>query len=158
MSNIDLSKGIKMNLEEIVKVIESQGIRLVICRGIPGSGKSTFAKKLPGFLHLETDMYWHKNPLNEYRYDASKIYDAHKWCQGEVKQQLKWKKNVAVSNTFTTLKEFKEYELMSEELKVPMLVVKCVGEWKDVHGVPEEALVRMRSRWVDYPGELTYTV
>lgn len=147
-----------MKLEEIVKVINDQKVRLVICRGIPGSGKSTFAKLLPGFEHLETDMYWHKNASKEYLFDASKIHLAHKWCQDEVKQQLKWKKNIAVSNTFTTLKEFKEYEAIVKDLEVPMLVVKCVGTWKDVHNVPEEALVRMRGRWVDYPGELTYTV
>ena len=42
---------------------------LYIVRGIPGSGKSTFAKSLGG-THFEADMFFMKN--GEYKYDMFK--------------------------------------------------------------------------------------
>jgi len=48
---------------------------LYIVRGIPGSGKSTFAKTLGG-NHYEADMYFIGESGN-YNFDPTKIKDAH---------------------------------------------------------------------------------
>ena len=53
---------------------------LVICRGICGAGKSTFAKTLGG-KHYEADMYFIDPISGEYKFDGSKIKLAHEWCQ-----------------------------------------------------------------------------
>jgi tRNA uridine 5-carbamoylmethylation protein Kti12 len=51
---------------------------LYIVRGIPGSGKTTFAKSLncPVF---EADMFF-VNSQGIYNFDYTKIKDAHAWC------------------------------------------------------------------------------
>ena len=59
---------------------------LYIVRGIPGSGKSTFAKTLGG-QHYESDMFF-INENGEYNFDVTKIKDAHQWCQGMVKAHM----------------------------------------------------------------------
>ena len=51
---------------------------LILVRGIPGSGKSTFAKSLGG-THFETDKFFMVD--GEYKFDGTKIKEAHKWCK-----------------------------------------------------------------------------
>jgi len=43
---------------------------LILVRGLPGSGKSTFAKSLGG-VHIETDMFFIQD--GEYKFDGAKI-------------------------------------------------------------------------------------
>jgi ABC-type phosphate/phosphonate transport system ATPase subunit len=78
---------------------------LVLIRGLPGSGKSTMAKDLAtqGYLHFEADMFFEVD--GHYRYDASRIRDAHSWCQQMTRQALAKGLKVVVSNTFTQLRE-----------------------------------------------------
>ena len=59
---------------------------LYIVRGIPGSGKSTFAKTLGG-QHFEADMYFIDESGN-YKFDITEIKLAHEWCQGMVKAHM----------------------------------------------------------------------
>jgi len=83
---------------------------LYIVRGIPGSGKSTFAKRLVGedFLVCEADKYFINQENGKYEFDISKIKDAHKWCQNIVENYMRdsmindqYYPEIAVSNTFT---------------------------------------------------------
>jgi adenylate kinase family enzyme len=47
--------------------------RLIIIRGLPGSGKSTFAKSyFNGYIHLEADMYF-VQPDGSYDWVAEQI-------------------------------------------------------------------------------------
>jgi predicted kinase len=124
---------------------------LVIVRGIPGSGKSTYAKTL-GYLNYEADQYF-IDPEGNYLFDATKLYQAHRWCQEKTRSALSDGLSVVVSNTFTTRKEMKDYLEMAYELHIPVRVVKVLGNFQNVHGVPEEALERMRNRWQDVEGE-----
>lgn len=48
-------------------------------------------------------MYFEVN--GQYHYDASRIRDAHNWCQNMTRQALAAGKRVVVSNTFTQLRE-----------------------------------------------------
>ena len=49
-------------------------MRLILVRGVPGSGKSTFAAKVfPGAFHVENDMFHVKD--GEYRFDFNKQKD-----------------------------------------------------------------------------------
>jgi adenylate kinase family enzyme len=69
----------------------------VLIRGLPGSGKSTMAREMvsAGYEHFEADMYSMIDGV--YSYDASRIRDAHAWCQQETRQALAGGRCVVVS-------------------------------------------------------------
>lgn len=128
---------------------------LVLIRGLPGASKSTTAKNVYvplGYLHYEADMYF-INKDGEYKFNPALIGKAHGWCKHETELALCENFNVVVSNTFTQLWEMKEYIDMAKKYGAELEVIHCTGNYTNVHGVPEEALQKMRKRWQPYPGE-----
>jgi hypothetical protein len=124
---------------------------LYILRGLPGSGKSTLAKTLVGKdgCHFEADMYFYDDDGN-YNFDASKLKDAHEWCQDSVFNVLGDRKvDVVVSNTFTTEKELLPYIAPASLFgyKVVSLVVENRHNGKSIHNVPDETLDKMEKRF-----------
>ena len=130
---------------------------LKILRGLPGSGKTTLAKYIASDCHklifvFEADQYFEDEDGN-YKFDITKLSDAHKWCQKITKEYLKLGFDVIVSNTFTQLWEMQPYIDICMEMQTRFEVIKVIGNYKNIHGVPEETVNRMKSRWEDYPGE-----
>ena len=122
---------------------------LYLVRGLPGSGKSSFVKHQLHALvnHYEADMYFHNNDQNEYQFDASKLGAAHAWCQAATRRSLVSGFDTWVSNTFTTAKELKPYFEIAKETDSAVVCMTLHGNFKSVHGVPEEAMERMRNRF-----------
>ena len=130
---------------------------LYLIRGLPGSGKSTEAKRIKSensgaFKHLEADMYFLLG--DQYIFNASKLREAHEWCQSKTEDYLEQGYNVIVSNTFTTIKEIRPYELIAKRLNVNFKVYQTNNTFKNVHNVPEEVLKKMKDRWQEYPGTI----
>ena len=130
---------------------------LYIVRGLPGSGKSTFAKKLVGddFLVCEADKYF-SDAEGNYNFDVTKLKDAHKWCHDRVETYMKdslvndqWYREIAVSNTFTQEWEMQPYfELAKKyDYTVFVTIVENYHGGKNVHGVPDDKLEVMRNRF-----------
>lgn len=133
----------------------------IIIRGIPGSGKSTTAKAIQkdltdkgrNVLWYEADSYFTHD--GAYRFDASRLSDAHRQCLESFKNALsrKGSTTVIVSNTFTTLRELDPYVSFCKDNGIPFDVIRCTGEYGSIHGVPPATLDRMKARFQDYPGE-----
>jgi predicted kinase len=121
---------------------------LYIVRGIPGSGKSTFAKTLGG-QHYEADMFF-IDGNGEYKFDGSKIKLAHNWCMIQTqKAMVDDEPKIVVSNTFTQEWEMETYFKLAEEngYKVFTIIVENRHGGVNQHGVPEDKLQMMKDRF-----------
>jgi predicted kinase len=124
--------------------------KILYCvRGIAGSGKSTFAKTLGG-RHYEADMFFIDPILGEYKFDGSKIKLAHEWCQNRVEGDMILNVDkIAVSNTFTQEWEMDSYYELAQKYsyRVYSLIVENRHGGVNEHGVPEEKLEQMKTRF-----------
>jgi predicted kinase len=123
------------------------GKSLYLIRGIPGSGKSTLASEISE-ISFEADQYFIKN--GEYTFDPSKLKDAHQWCQLQVDAAMACgEEKISVSNTFTQEWEMEAYFKLAEKYgyRVFSLIIENRHGNKNLHGVPSDALQRMRDRF-----------
>ena len=131
---------------------------LYIIRGLPGSGKSTFARdpRFAGALVLENDMYHVRE--GKYSFDQENQPDAVYWCQETCRHALESGMDVVVANTFTKKCYIKSYIDIANYYGHECKVYKTTGPWKNVHDVPEEVYSRMRDGWEPWDGEITVDV
>ena len=121
---------------------------LYIVRGIPGSGKSTFAKQLTSNV-FEADHYFYDNDGN-YNFIPSEIKEAHKECQQFVGYAMESGiPKIAVSNTFTQEWEMEPYFELAKKYgyMVFTVVVENRHGGKNVHNVPEDKIQTMKDRF-----------
>jgi len=126
---------------------------LILLRGLPGSGKSTFAKMLiaadKDYCHKEADMYFVDREGN-YKFKPSDLPAAHKWCKDEVEFLMRYEHSpIAVSNTFTQEWEMDAYYELAEKYgyRVHSVIVENRHGGVNKHGVPEEKLEQMKNRF-----------
>ena len=125
---------------------------LYILRGIPGAGKSTLSKRI-GAVHFESDMFFMVG--NEYKFDITKLKQAHAWCQDQVRISMKNSDSklgdvkIAVSNTFTQQWEMEPYFEMAKEygFDVFTLIVENRHGGVNQHNVPEDKIELMKNRF-----------
>jgi len=95
--------------------------------------------------HFEADMFFMEGGI--YRYDPTKIKQAHEWCQSETFKALSNGKSVVVSNTFTRIFEMEPYFEIAKAFGIEPMIIEATGNWPNVHGVPAEVVEKMRKRW-----------
>ena len=128
-------------------------MKLILCRGCPGSGKSTFVKTVfPGVFHVENDM-WHMKD-GEYRFNPKKQSMAISWCMDMVRTALENGMDVVVSNTFTKKGYVEAYKKVAEDFGAEFVVYRMHGDFENRHNVPADVLENMKSRFADWPGEI----
>lgn len=123
-------------------------MELIIIRGLPGSGKTTLAREFAarGYDHHEADQYFERDN-GRYEFVPSRIGRAHEWCQNKVKGSLSAGHNCVVANTFSRKWEIQPYIDMAHEFGATTKIIEAKGEWKNIHGVPEGVVEKMRLRW-----------
>jgi predicted kinase len=119
---------------------------LILLRGLPGAGKSTFAKTLGG-IHIEADHYFMKD--GEYKFDASKLKQAHEHCRTSTEGWMMEGYNIVVSNTFTQEWEMDAYYELAGKYgyRVYSLIVENRHNGINEHGVPADKLEQMKNRF-----------
>jgi predicted kinase len=130
---------------------------LYLVRGVPGSGKSTFAKHIWNEYSIcEADQYFVDKTTKEYKFDYTKIKDAHAWCQEQVEVRMKdnqvneqYYPEIVVSNTFTQEWEMEHYFKLAKKYgyKVFSLIVENRHGGVNTHGVPDDKVQIMRDRF-----------
>lgn len=128
---------------------------LVLLRGLPGSGKSTFANFVwNDYAICEADKYFIVD--GEYKFDGGKLREAHEWCREQVEIRMKdneanpqYYPEIVVSNTFTQEWEMDEYFKLAE--KYGYMVFTLIMENRhgsiNQHGVPNDKLEQMKNRF-----------
>jgi len=131
----------------------SEGKNLYLVRGVPGAGKSTFAKNL-GCTHFETDTFFMVD--GEYKFDPSKLKEAHGWCLDQVELAMIQNhtgavdySDIVVSNTFTQEWEMDPYFRLAESwgYRVFSIIVENRHNGINQHNVPDEKRVIMKERF-----------
>ena len=122
---------------------------LIILRGLPGSGKSSFAKLLGG-NNYEADQYFIDQETGEYKFDSLKIKLAHGWCKLCVGHAMEdGLDRIVVSNTFTQEWEMEAYYEMAKQYGYTVFSVIIENRHGGInqHGVPEDKLQMMKDRF-----------
>lgn len=134
----------------------SKNNRLILVRGLPGSGKSTYAKSyFGGHIHLEADMYFIQSD-GSYDWTPERLGKAHSWCFETAKILLNNGYDVVVSNTFTMLKELNPYIELADCNDIQCAVFRMASEYNSIHNVPQVVIEKMRSRFEDYEEEVIF--
>lgn len=121
--------------------------KLILIRGLPGSGKSTMAQALlaAGEVneHCEADMWLdYSTP-----YSADKAKTAHAQCIKATSATLTAGYSVVVSNTFTRQWEMQPYFDLADQVGASIQVLVATGNYQNIHNVPATAIAAMRERW-----------
>ena len=121
-------------------------IILYALRGLPGSGKTSFAKSL-NLNFFEADQYFEK--FNNNKYDYKLLKKAHQYCYQSVKQELENGRSVIVSNTMTSEEEVLEYQNLAKKLNVKFvsMVLENRHNGISVHDVPQSSIKQMQKRF-----------
>lgn len=125
---------------------------LVLVRGHSGSGKTTFAKSLQGFVPVAGDDYFTVG--DKYEFNPALLGAAHDYCLKETARNLRLGCDVVVHNTFTRLWEMDKYTQLAKDYGVKLTVYRCSNFYQNVHGVPDKVVQRQINRMQDYEGEI----
>lgn len=161
------------NLDHFILRYSSEKV-LIIMRGLPGSGKSYKAQQLSKELNAPVfgsdDFFMEEE---EYKFDPSKIVEAHQWNQSRVEDAMK--KNIPiiiVDNTNTKLYEAKPYAILAQKYGYEIRIEEPESDWwkehfkkdmseedidkfvdvldrKNTHNVPPHVIKQMAQGW-DY--------
>lgn len=134
-----------------------QYAKLILVRGHPGSGKTTFAQILQeriGGKLVSTDDQFMKN--GRYEFDPKLLPTNHRIARSMTRILLRDPncEHVIVHNTFTKLWELNQYIEIAEQENADFMVFRCLGDFKNVHGVPEKTVTRMKNKYEPYPNEI----
>jgi predicted kinase len=127
---------------------------IYLLQGIPGSGKSTWARERNAVI-CSADDYFEKP--DGYRFDPKKLGDAHAQCMRRFLDALmQGETSIIVDNTNTTQLELAPYYLVARAYNREVTLVRFnidpkVAHARCVHGVPLDAIQRMRVSQQDPP-------
>lgn len=139
---------------------------VILVRGLPGSGKTTWAEREASYaddIVMSTDDYWLR-PDGTYDFNYKLLDTAHKWSRHRFLSHCSriWEsnKNIYVANTFSQLWEMLPYlEEMRPGQKLQVVHIQTAYNdeelaERNVHGVPASTIAKMRARWEPYEGEI----
>lgn len=136
---------------------EDKQLYLVLIRGLPGSGKSTYAEKVfvkkHGFIHLENDMYLYDKD-GKYNWTPERAKAAMQQCYTDTAKALAAGKDVVVTNVFVTFKSTRRYLELAKKYNAEFKIFRKDKDYGNVHNVPEKTLKQFKAAFQDIQGEI----
>lgn len=128
---------------------------LVLVRGCPGAGKTTFAQTIVGKDNVYSADDFFTDLSGNYTFIPSQIQEAHSVCLGNVRQRMisdSYSDNpsiIAVANTFTQDWEMDKYFYIAKEFgyMVHSVIVENRHGGTNIHNVPESKVQAMKDRF-----------
>ena len=121
---------------------------LVILRGLPSSGKTSFADLLETRAICSADDYQYRNGI--YDWKPERVKASHEWCVRKCNRfmQIAHSK-IVIANTNTTENEMQVYADLAEKCgyRIYYIIVERRHENKNTHNVPDETVEKMRARF-----------
>ena len=120
---------------------------LIILRGLPGSGKSSFAKVFDAPVCCADD-YFMKD--GKYEWKAAEIGNAHLWCQRKCKTLMEaGTEKIIIANTSVAARDLRPYTDLAEKYgyRVYSVIVENRHGGVNEHSVPEETIQKMLERF-----------
>jgi len=123
---------------------------LIIVRGIPGSGKSTFSTRVaksPDDV-FSADMFFEKDGV--YNFDINKIHLAHRWCRENVANAMKDERElIFVANTFVRKGTMNEYFDLAKTYNYDVfcIIIENRHGNSNVHGCGNDIIEDMRKKF-----------
>ena len=137
--------------------------KLILVRGLPGSGKTTFAKFLMeyidifnlntdefGVFEIATDDCWDQPYTINGKFNSAGLGPAHLKCQETVENKMVFSTPVIiVHNTFTTESELEPYITLAKKYnyEVTTLIIENRHKNTSIHDVPKETIQKMKNRF-----------
>lgn len=122
-------------------------MKVVILRGLPGSGKSTWASKQPGAVICSADDYFIM-PDGQYLFNRGLIGKAHEDCHRKFTLAIGQRRPlIIVDNTNVTTREYRRYALAAGSLGYDIEIRVFTGEFGNIHDVHAETIKRMDDLW-----------
>ena len=126
--------------------------RVIIMRGLPGSGKSTKAKTYDGTI-VSADDYFIVDGV--YKFSAILLGSAHRSCYYKFREAVdRGDATIIVDNTNISPKEYKRYRRYAEKRGYTVTIDSIESSLtceelaeRNTHSVPLEAIKRMNERW-----------
>lgn len=123
--------------------------RVMVLRGLPGSGKSTYAAGIEGAVVCSADDFYVRIGGGVYRHDPARIGEAHTECFRKFLTSLtEGRDTVVCDNTNSMAIEIAPYMLAAAAFgyEAEVIQFRCSPEEaaaRNVHGVPEDVIRKM---------------
>lgn len=132
--------------------------KLIVMRGISGSGKSWYATNT-GFKVVSADHFFMEDGV--YRFDCTKLDQAHQKCMRDFLTAVQAGENIVVDNTNINLEDISPYVAVGAAMGYDVEIVQInvdvnLAASRNVHNVPPEKVnamnfnlnrIRLPKRW-----------
>lgn len=156
----------EIEFDRVVNNVKQGQRIMILMRGMPGSGKTTLAKKIIdqglrsrnyAYYIFSADDYFFNRRTGAYEYDVSQIPQAHRWNQQRVTSSLgKGTSPIIIDNTHTQMWEMKPYAEMAVNFCYTIEILEPFTPWafsakdlarRNCHGVPKVKIMNMIDRY-----------
>lgn len=132
---------------------------VIIMRGIPGSGKSTFVRQKYSHATVCSADHYFTDDEGNYEFDIDEIGEAHQYCRNQFYEAIDCKDPlIVVDNTNLTMRAMEFYIAEAIEHNYEIIFVHVVTPInialeRQTHNVPEETVQEFADKMEELPSD-----